>query len=52
MKTFSTNFALYGDISRRVMKTLKQFSPQMEIYSIDEAFLDLSSIKDEDLLET
>ena len=32
------------------MKTLKQFSPQMEIYSIDEAFLDLSSIKDENLL--
>jgi len=51
VKTFSTNFSLYGDISRRVMKTLKQFSPQMEIYSIDEAFLDLSSIKDEDLLE-
>ena len=33
------------------MKTLKQFSPQMEIYSIDEAFLDLSSIKDKHLLE-
>ena len=51
VKTFSTNFALYGDISRRVMKTLKQFSPQMEIYSIDEAFLDLSSVKNENLLE-
>ena len=51
IKIFSTNFALYGDISRRVMKTLRQFSPQMEIYSIDEAFLDLSSIKSEDLLE-
>ena len=51
VKIFSTNFALYGDISRRVMKTLKQFSPQMEIYSIDEAFLDLSSIKNEKLLE-
>ena len=51
VKIFSTNFALYGDISRRVMKSLKQFSPQMEIYSIDEAFLDLSSIKNEDLLE-
>jgi len=51
VRTFSTNFSLYGDISRRVMKTLKQFSPQMEIYSIDEAFLDLSSVKDEDLLE-
>ena len=51
VKVFSSNYALYGDISRRVMKTLKQFSPQMEIYSIDEAFLDLSLIKDEDLLE-
>ena len=51
VKTFSSNYSLYGDISRRVMKTLKQFSPRMEIYSIDEAFLDLSSIKDEDLLD-
>jgi len=51
VKTFSTNFSLYGDISRRVMKTLKQFSPQMEIYSIDEAFLDLSSIQNKNLLE-
>ncbi len=51
VKTFSTNFALYGDISRRVMKTLRHFSPQMEIYSIDEAFLDLSSLKNENLLE-
>ena len=33
------------------MKTLKQFSPQIEIYSIDEAFLNLSSIKDDDLIE-
>ena len=51
VKIFSSNYSLYGDISRRVMKTLKHFSPQMEIYSIDEAFLDLSSIKDENLLE-
>ena len=51
VKIFSSNYALYGDISRRVMKTLKQFSPQIEIYSIDEAFLNLSSIKDEELLE-
>ena len=51
VKVFSSNYALYGDLSRRVMKTLKQFSPRIEIYSIDEAFLDLSSIKDEDLLE-
>jgi len=51
VRTFSTNFSLYGDISRRVMKTLNHFSPQMEIYSIDEAFLDLSSVKNEDLLD-
>jgi len=51
VKIFSSNYSLYGDISRRVMKTLKQFSPQIEIYSIDEAFLDLSSIQDADLLE-
>ena len=51
VKVFSSNYSLYGDISRRVMKTLGQFSPQMEIYSIDEAFLNLSSIKDENLLE-
>ena len=51
VKTFSTNFSLYGDISRRVMKTLKQFSPEMEVYSIDEAFLNLSSVKNENLLD-
>tara|TARA_Y100000590_G_scaffold183542_1_gene209140 strand:- start:3544 stop:4824 length:1281 start_codon:yes stop_codon:yes gene_type:complete len=51
VKIFSSNYSLYGDISRRVMKTLKQFSPAIEIYSIDEAFLNLSSIKDEDLFE-
>ena len=51
VKVFSSNYSLYGDISRRVMKTLKQFSPQIEIYSIDEAFLDLSSIKNTDLFD-
>jgi len=51
VKVFSSNYSLYGDISRRVMKTLGQFSPQIEVYSIDEAFLDLSSIKNEDLFE-
>ena len=51
VKVFSSNYSLYGDISRRVMKTLKQFSPQIEIYSIDEAFLDLSSIKNKDLFD-
>ncbi len=38
---FSANFALYGDMSQRVMDVLSDFSPDMEIYSIDEAFLKL-----------
>ena len=38
---FSSNFVLYGDMSQRVMKTLAEFTPEMEIYSIDEAFLSL-----------
>ncbi len=37
----SSNFALYGDIFGRVMRTLAQYSPKQEIYSIDECFLDL-----------
>ncbi|MFH1372965.1 MAG: Y-family DNA polymerase [bacterium] len=39
---FSSNYALYGNMSGRVMTTLAQFTPEMEIYSIDEAFLDLN----------
>ncbi len=39
---FSSNYSLYGDMSFRVMRTLSHFSPDMEIYSIDEAFLSLS----------
>jgi len=38
---FSSNYALYGDMSRRVMDILTQFTPEIEIYSIDEAFLSL-----------
>lgn len=45
VKVFSSNYTLYGDLSRRVMKTLTQFAPKMELYSIDEAFLDLSDLK-------
>jgi len=41
---FSSNYTLYGDMSRRVMKTLAAFVPQMELYSIDEAFLDMSQM--------
>ena len=47
VRIFSSNYALYGDLSRRVMKVLKGFSDKIEIYSIDEAFLDLSHIKDD-----
>jgi len=48
---FSSNYSLYGDISRRVMKTLKYFAPEMETYSIDEAFLNLTIIPDEEILQ-
>ena len=39
---FSSNYTLYGDMSQRVTETLSHFTPQVEIYSIDEAFLDLA----------
>lgn len=45
----SSNYALYGDMSRRVMNTLSHFTPDMEIYSIDEAFLDFSNLYKRDL---
>lgn len=41
---FSSNHVLYGDISRRVMAVLSQFSPEVEVYSIDEAFLTLDGM--------
>lgn len=41
---FSSNYALYGDLSSRVMRVLTRFCPGVEIYSIDEAFADLSGI--------
>jgi len=44
VKVFSTNFALYGDMSHKVMETLEIHSPEIEVYSIDEAFLDLSNV--------
>jgi DNA polymerase V len=42
---FSSNYALYGDMSRRVMETLGTFTPEVEIYSIDEAFLNLAGFE-------
>ncbi len=41
---FSSNYTLYGDMSSRVMTILEQMAPGIEVYSIDEAFLDLSGI--------
>jgi DNA polymerase V len=41
---FSSNYALYGDLSNRVMKVLEQFTPNLEIYSIDEAFLNFDGM--------
>lgn len=43
---FSSNYTLYGDMSRRMMSILAEFAPWQEIYSIDECFLDLSGIPD------
>ncbi len=45
---FSSNYALYGDLSRRVMAILNQFTPNIEIYSIDEAFLNFDGLNIED----
>lgn len=39
---FSSNYTLYGDMSARVSETLSHFAPEIEIYSIDEAFLNLT----------
>ena len=43
---FSTNFILYGDFSNRIMSILSSSAPEIEIYSIDEAFLNLNGIPD------
>ncbi len=49
-KVFSSNYTLYGDLSYRVMETLKRFAPKIEIYSIDEAFLNLEGFRKEEAL--
>ena len=50
VKVFSSNYSLYGDISQRVMEILLGFSPEVEIYSIDEAFLSFKGFKNHELL--
>lgn len=49
IEVYSSNYVLYGDMSARVMATLSHFSPEVEIYSIDEAFIDLSWLSGEKL---
>lgn len=50
--TFSSNYHLYGDLSWRVMETLRTLVPgRVEVYSVDEAFVDLSHIAPKDLAE-
>jgi len=49
ISVFSSNYHLYGDMSRRVMDTLRTLAPEVEVYSVDEAFLDLSELPVEEL---
>jgi DNA polymerase V len=44
VEVFSSNYPLYGDMSARVMRTLAEYTPDVEIYSIDEAFIDLGNL--------
>ena len=45
VEAFSSNYTLYADMSSRVMETLSTFTPDIEVYSIDEAFLNLAGFK-------
>lgn len=51
VKVFSSNFTLYGDLSARVMQTLSEFTPELEVYSIDEAFLALNVKNEQQAVE-
>jgi DNA polymerase V len=46
IRVFSSNYTLYGDISRRIVEVYEDFTPNIEIYSIDECFLDFTGFKD------
>ena len=48
IKVFSSNYQLYGDLSNRVMKILEGFTPNVEVYSIDESFLNFDGMNIED----
>lgn len=51
VEVFSSNYALYGDMSARVMMLLNEFTPDMEVYSIDEAFLKFDGFSEYHSLE-
>jgi len=51
IRVFSSNYALYGEMSNRVMNILQQYSPNVEVYSVDEAFLELKGFENYDLKE-
>ena len=46
IKVLSSNYSLYGDLSSRVMSILEQFTPNVEVYSIDEAFIEFHNLED------
>lgn len=46
VRVLSSNYTLYGDISRRVVEVYQEFSPTVDIYSIDECFMDFGGFKD------
>lgn len=48
---YSSNYNLYGDMSDRVMTTIKKYATEVEVYSIDECFVDFSNIPDDELVD-
>ena len=44
---FSSNYTFYDDISKRVMNVLREFSPKVEVYSVDEAFIEIDMGSDD-----
>ncbi len=52
VEVFSSNYTLYGDMSRRVMSLLSRYAPRIDVYSVDEAFLDFNGFgTNEEILE-
>ena len=51
VQVFSSNYTLYGDMSARVMETLEEFTPDIEVYSIDEAFINIEGFNRNQLEE-